>query len=41
MNKKINEGTTSSSDGAYKGKLNITPQDWKEMVPHTIFMMVN
>ena len=28
MNKKINEGTTSSSDGAYKGKLNITPRIW-------------
>lgn len=30
MNKKINEGTTSSSDGSYKGKLNITPQVWSD-----------
>ena len=30
MNQKINEGTTSSSDGAYKGKLNITPQAWSD-----------
>ena len=30
MNQKINEGTTSSSDGAYKGKLNITPQIWSD-----------
>jgi hypothetical protein len=28
MNKKINESTTSSSDGQFKGKLNITPQNW-------------
>ena len=30
MERKINESTTTSSDGAFKGKLNITPQVWKD-----------
>jgi len=30
MNKKINESTSSVSSGPYKGKLNITPQNWTD-----------
>ena len=30
MKKKINESTTTSSDGVFKGKLNITPRVWKD-----------
>ena len=30
MKEKINESTTSSSDGVFKGKLNITPRVWKD-----------
>ena len=30
MKNKINESTTSSSDGQYRGKLNITPQTWTD-----------
>jgi hypothetical protein len=35
MEKKINESTTSSSDGVFKGKLNITPRVWKneQLIP--------
>jgi hypothetical protein len=38
MKIKINESTTSSSDGVFKGKLNITPQVWKDkqLIPYTI-----
>lgn len=37
MKIKINESTTSSSDGVFKGKLNITPRIWKdkELIPYT------
>ena len=37
MGKKNNESTTSSSDGVFKGKLNITPRVWKneELIPYT------
>ena len=30
MKRKINESTTTSSDGVFKGKLNITPRVWKD-----------
>ena len=30
MKKKINDSTTTSSDGVFKGKLNITPRVWKD-----------
>ena len=30
MKRKINESTTSLSDGVFKGKLNITPRVWKD-----------
>jgi hypothetical protein len=30
MERKINESTTTSSDGVFKGKLNITPRVWKD-----------
>ena len=30
MKEKINESTTSSSDGVFNGKLNITPRVWKD-----------
>jgi hypothetical protein len=38
MKIKINESTTSSSDGVFKGKLNITPQVWKDkqLIPYTV-----
>lgn len=37
MKIKINESTTSSSDGVFKGKLNITPRIWKDkqLIPYT------
>ena len=37
MEEKINESTTSSSDGVFKGKLNITPRVWKneQLIPYT------
>ena len=37
MKIKINESTTSSSDGVFKGKLNITPRIWedKQLIPYT------
>jgi len=38
MKIKINESTTSSSDGVFKGKLNITPRVWKDkqLIPYTV-----
>jgi hypothetical protein len=38
MKNKINESTTSSSDGQFKGKLNITPQIWtdKQLQPYIV-----
>jgi hypothetical protein len=38
MKHKINESTTSSSDGQFKGKLNITPQTWTDgqLQPFTV-----
>jgi hypothetical protein len=38
MKNKINESTTSSSDGQFKGKLNITPQTWTDgqLQPFTV-----
>jgi hypothetical protein len=38
MKNKINESTTSSSDGQFKGKLNITPKIWtdKQLQPYIV-----
>ena len=37
MKQKINESTTSSSDGVFRGKLNITPRIWdnEQLKPYT------